>query len=196
MAQIESASDQELALLVGGRVRRLRQARGWTLDELAERSTLSRRTVVYVEQGSANASIATLLQISTALGASLASIVEEPMGSNLQLRRSREHHNYWRSENGGQAQLLVSTEPPQVVELWDWKLGPGDDYRTDRHSAGTRELIHMLAGKLLVTVGAEQVELAVGDALQFRGDLKHAYANPGTKPARFSLAVFQPGVSA
>jgi hypothetical protein len=28
----------------------------------------------------------------------------------------------------------------------------------------------------------------------FPGDVAHSYANPGTEPARFSLAVFEPGV--
>jgi hypothetical protein len=28
------------------------------------------------------------------------------------------------------------------------------------------------------------------------GDLAHRYANPGTQPARFSLAVYEPGVGA
>jgi hypothetical protein len=43
-------------------------------------------------------------------------------------------------------------------------------------------------------VGDEEVTLGVGDAVAFRGDVDHGYTNPGKKPARFSLAVFEPGV--
>ena len=36
--------------------------------------------------------------------------------------------------------------------------------------------------------------LEAGDAVAFPGDVAHSYANPGTQQARFSLAVFEPGV--
>ena len=42
----------------------------------------------------------------------------------------------------------------------------------------------------------QSVTLAAGDAVVFPGDVVHTYANPHTRPARFSLAVFEPGVGA
>ena len=39
-----------------------------------------------------------------------------------------------------------------------------------------------------------QFTLQAGDAVAFPGDAAHGYGNPGTTPARFSLAVFEPGV--
>jgi quercetin dioxygenase-like cupin family protein len=47
---------------------------------------------------------------------------------------------------------------------------------------------------VVVEVAETSVELAAGDALTFPGDVDHSYANHGTEPARFSLAVFEPGV--
>ena len=47
--------------LIGERVRRHRGDRGWTLDELAERSGVSRRMLISIEHGEGNPSIATLL---------------------------------------------------------------------------------------------------------------------------------------
>ena len=44
---------------VGARVRTARTLRGWTLDQLAEHSGVSRRMIVNVEAGTSNASIAT-----------------------------------------------------------------------------------------------------------------------------------------
>jgi len=50
------------------------------------------------------------------------------------------------------------------------------------------------ARNVVVTVADQSVTLAAGDAVAFPGDVAHAYANPGPQPARFSLAVFEPGV--
>jgi transcriptional regulator with XRE-family HTH domain len=42
---------------IGEAVRRYRGERGWTLDELAERSSVSRRMLVSIEHGEGNPSI-------------------------------------------------------------------------------------------------------------------------------------------
>jgi quercetin dioxygenase-like cupin family protein len=54
----------------------------------------------------------------------------------------------------------------------------------------------VLDGTVTVTVEAagQPVTLDAGDAVAFPGDTAHSYANPGARPARFSLAVFEPGV--
>jgi quercetin dioxygenase-like cupin family protein len=90
--------------------------------------------------------------------------------------------------------LVAGTESPDVVELWDWTLGPGDHHASEAHSQGTKELLQVQQGSVTVEVADESFVLATGDAMSFPGDVAHSYANPGTEPARFSLAVFEPGV--
>ncbi|MFK4272564.1 helix-turn-helix transcriptional regulator [Streptomyces milbemycinicus] len=48
---------------------RLRAARGWTYDELAARSGLSRRTLIEIEQGRTIGTLATWHALAHALGA-------------------------------------------------------------------------------------------------------------------------------
>ena len=72
----QSAAD--LASAIGVRVKQERQARRWTLDQLAEAAGVSRRMVINVEQGAANPSVGTLLRISDALGVGLPALVEPP----------------------------------------------------------------------------------------------------------------------
>jgi quercetin dioxygenase-like cupin family protein len=83
-----------------------------------------------------------------------------------------------------------------VVELWDWTLGPGDEHLSETHLRGTKELLQVLEGSIRVEVAGQLLILDAGDAVAFPGDVPHAYANAGTQPARFSLAVFEPGVGA
>jgi transcriptional regulator with XRE-family HTH domain len=183
-----------LAAAIGGRVRQERQARRWTLDQLAETAGVSRRMLVNVEQGSANPSVGTLLRISDALGVGLPALVELPRPKPLKVTRSGEGAVLWTSEAGGRAVLVTGTEQPDVVELWDWTLGPGDRHVSETHAAGTKELVQVHQGAVTVEVADESVTLEPGDALTFGGDVPHAYGNPGPRPARFSLAVFEPGV--
>ena len=188
------SSSTVLPQLIGERVRQERQARSWTLDQLAEASEVSRRMLINIEQGAANPSIGILLKISDALGIGLSALVEQPRTAALKVTASGTGAVLWSSDAGGRAVLVASTAPPQVVELWDWTLGPGDRYAHDGHTTGTRELLHVLHGQVVVEAADQKVTLQSGDAVSFASDVPHAYGNASEKPARFSLSVFEPDV--
>jgi transcriptional regulator with XRE-family HTH domain len=187
-------STAALASAIGGRVRQERQTRGWTLDRLAEAAGVSRRMLVNVEQGAVNPSVGTLLRLSDALGVGLPALVELPRPRPLKVTRHGEGVTLWTGRAGGRGVLVAGTEPPDVVELWDWTLGPGDQHVSDTHTSGTKELVQVQQGRITVEVADQSITLEPGDAVAFPGDVPHAYANAGPEPARFSLAVFQPGV--
>ena len=140
---------------------------------------MSRRMVVNVEQGAANPSVGTLLRISDALGVGLPALVEPPAPSRVKVTRSGEGAALWTGRAGGRGVLVAGTEPPDVVELWDWTLSPGDQHISEAHTAGTKELLQVHEGKVTVGVGDQSVNLDVGDAVAFPSDVPHSYSNPG-----------------
>ncbi|MDT0196492.1 XRE family transcriptional regulator [Arthrobacter sp. AB6] len=183
-----------LASAIGVRVKQERQARRWTLDQLAEAAGVSRRMLVNVEQATTNPSVGTLLRLSDALGVGLPDLVQSPEQKTVKVTRSGEGAVLWSSESGGRGVLVAGTEPPEVVELWDWTLGPGDHHASEAHSPGTKELLQVQHGTVAVSAGDQTVILEVGDSVTFPGDIAHSYANNGAEAARFSLAVFERGV--
>ena len=184
-----------VARAIGDRVRQGRNSRGWTLDQLAERCGVSRRMLVSIEQGAANPSIATLLLISDALGIGLPALVDMDRSPGLRVTRAGTAPVLWRGKLGGRAVLVAGTEPPDVTELWDWTLGPGENHSSPAHAAGTRELLLVLDGQIELRVGQHAEALAEGDSASFAGDLPHGYVNASTaEMARFALTVFEPGV--
>jgi transcriptional regulator with XRE-family HTH domain len=183
-----------LATAIGERVRQERHTKAWSLDQLAEASGVSRRLLISVEQGAANPSVATLLLISDALGVGLPVLVAPPSAHPVTVTREGEGATLWKSPAGGRGVLVAGTQPPHVLELWDWTLYPGDTHGSEAHAPGTMELLHMQRGSLTLTVLDETLTLAAGDAVAFRGDVPHSYTHRGTARARFSLAVFEPGV--
>jgi transcriptional regulator with XRE-family HTH domain len=182
--------------LIGARVRRHRGDRGWTLDELAERSGVSRRMLISIEHGEGNPSIATLLRIGDALGVGLPVLVDVERPRDLTVTTAGHAPELWRGPHGGRALLVAGTEPPDVVELWDWTLHPGEAHDTEAHSAGTRELLLVLDGEVDLRVGDRTERLSAGDSAAFAGDVTHGYAAPAdaTGRARFALTVFEPNV--
>lgn len=187
---------ESLARAIGARVKQQRKDREWTLDQLAEYAGVSRRMLVNVEQGSVNPSVGTLLRLSDALGIGLPALVEPPATRAAKLTRNGEGAALWTGSAGGRGVLVAGTEPPDVVELWDWTLAPGERHDSEEHSDGTRELLQVQEGAVTVEVDGDRYDLESGDALSFRGDAPHAYVNSTNASARFSLTVFEPGVGA
>lgn len=150
--------------------------------------------VVNVEQGTANPSVGTLLRISDSLGVGLPALVESPEPKPVKVVRNGEGAILWSGELGGRGVLVGGTESPDVVELWDWTLGPGDHHGSEAHSPGTKELMQVQQGTVTVVTAGQSFLLGTGDAITFPGDVAHSYTNPGAEQARFCLAVFEPGV--
>lgn len=184
----------ELAAAIGAKVRAERHAREWTLDQLSERSGVSRRMLVNVEQGTANPSVTTLLRLGDALGVGLPALVAVPQPRPVRVVRAGEAPALWTGEGGGRGVLLAGTAPPDVLELWDWTLAPGDRHDSEAHARGTREILQVREGSVTVTVGDRSEVLGADDAVSFAGDVPHSYANASAGPARFTLTVLEPGV--
>ena len=178
---------------VGRRIREVRAERGWTLDELADRSGVSRRMIVNVEAGTSNASLATLLRLASALHVSLSSLVEDSAEvAGPVVTRPDGRTPLWVGRFGGTAVMVASADTPDMLELWDWTLEPGDEYRSPAHRPGTHELIHVLRGRLRLTVGTAVHELRAGDAISIEANEAHAYVCAGRSTTRFSMTVLEP----
>lgn len=68
----------EARKLVGWNLRRLRTARGLTIEELGDQAALDPSSVARIERGTANPGIMTIEKLAVALGVGLAEFVVEP----------------------------------------------------------------------------------------------------------------------
>ena len=191
-----SVTAEEMPQTVGRRVRVAREDLGWTLDRLAEASGVSRRMIVNVEAGRSNASIATLLRLANALGVSLADLVAESVAGSgddaVTVSVAIDREPLWRGELGGTAVMVASADTPDMLELWQWRMHPGEEYVSIPHRPGTRELLHVISGSLRLTVDGVERVLRVGDAASFSADVPHAYACAGRTPVRMEMTVYEP----
>lgn len=177
---------------VARNLRRLRTDRGWSLDGLARRSTVSKGLLVQIEQGQGNPSLTTLVRLSDAFGITVAQLVEGHHRSDVQVVREGEAVVLWSDERGSRGELLLGLDRHEHVELWRWTLAPGAFHRSESHLAGTREMLYVTAGRVTVEVGGETHLLNVGDAVHYPSDRDHTYRNANSEPARFDMVVIMP----
>jgi transcriptional regulator with XRE-family HTH domain len=180
----------DVAAAVAVNTRRLRTARGWSLDAFAARSGVSKGMLVQLEQARTNPSLGTLCRVAEALSVTLAALIEtdEPPA----VRVVSDGTTLWTGASGGSAQLLVGSDDREHVELWRWELAPGEVHRTDEgHIDGTLELVHVLGGELSLEIDGDDHVVGAGGAASYPGDRPHIYRNRGTEPCRFVMVVLQ-----
>jgi transcriptional regulator with XRE-family HTH domain len=191
----EPSAEAAMAAAVAARIASLRKSQDFTFDALAKRSGVSKGTLVQIEQEKANPSISTLCRLASALGVSVADLVApvEEGSAAVTLIPPTEARTLWRGPHRGYAKLLAGTAGPDMLEMWEWLLRPGERFEASRHSRGTREIIHVTNGKLVLEVDGQETLVASGTTAIALTDRPHAYANPGKSAVTFFMTVEEPG---
>lgn len=170
----------------------LRAERGWSLDQLAQRSGVSKGVLVALEQGRSNPNLATLVRIADAFGVPVTRLVQVPDEPVVKITGSGQERVLWHGGAGGTGTILAATEPPWAAELWRWELNPGEGFGGDPHAPATRELVWVESGTVTLTVAGHGYQVGAGECARFPGGLPHAYANDGTEPALMTMIVVVP----
>jgi transcriptional regulator with XRE-family HTH domain len=177
---------------VGEVVRSERTGRGWSLDRAASRLGVSRRLLTKIESGTANPSLSTLQSIADGFGIDLTRLISGVASSHdvVLQRDNAEADVLWSTEAGSWARLLVGKGP---LELWSWRLEPGDTRRSAAHSAGSLEALIVTLGTVEIDLdGSGTTPVGAGQSLIFTARHAHEYRNSANVPAEFHLAVFVP----
>ncbi len=177
---------------IGVAVRAERKERGWSLDRAAARLGVSRRLLTQIESGSANPSLSTLLSIAGGFGIDLTRLVAGTSGvADAVLQPDNDAAAVlWSTDAGSRAQLLVGMGP---LEMWSWRLEPGDSKRSEAHSTNSLEALIATTGRVEVDIdGGDTMTVTAGQSLIFAASVGHEYRNVADDVAEFHLAVFDP----
>jgi transcriptional regulator with XRE-family HTH domain len=173
-------------------VKSLRAERGWSLDQLALRSGVSKGVLVALEQGRSNPNLATLARIGDAFGVPVTRLVDVPEEPDVRITGPADSRVLWRGRSGGTGTIIAATEPPWAAELWRWSLQPGEAFGGDAHAPASRELIWVEAGTVALTVAGRRHQVGPGRSARFPGGLPHRYANDGAEPVLLTMIVVIP----
>lgn len=166
------------------RVRELRKLRGWSLEQLAAASGVSRSMLSQIERNEANPTLAVTFRIAQAFGMTLAELLESPGAqSSIQTIRANDRAHLFRSDADCQIRTLSPLNLEKDVEFYEIRLQPGGTLRSAPHFAGTREYLSVLKGRVRVESAGDVEELSHGDSASYRADVPHAIVNLGRTEA-------------
>ncbi|MEG6296765.1 helix-turn-helix domain-containing protein [Enterobacter hormaechei] len=179
----------QVSLAVANRIRSWRKEKKLSLDELSRRASVSKGMLVEIEKGAANPSIAILCKLAAALGVSVADIVNVSSEPQIHIIQEEAIPVLWQGAQGGYARLLAGTAGPDMIELWQWEMHPGETFTSPGHPAGTFELLHVNEGMLTLTVDETVTQVAAGASAVVKTEAAHGYANESDTVLRFTMTV-------
>jgi transcriptional regulator with XRE-family HTH domain len=174
-------------------IKRLRQERRWTLEQLARASSVSRSTLSQIERRTVNPTFAVAYRIAHALGVSLGELIdaaEAPGG--IEVLRADDPQYQFRQEADHSLRTLYPMHLEKDVEFYEVKLRPAGALASSPHLAGTREFLTVQRGRVSVRSGNETVVLHPGDSARYWADVEHEVRNVGRGEAvAFLVAIYQ-----
>ncbi len=189
MSTIENDPTRGLA----GRIRLEREARGWSLGDLAERSGVSKAMISKVERGEASPTAALLGRLSGAFGLTLSVLLARAEGGGSRLARAA-GQPLWRDPDTGYLRRQVSPGSDIPLELTEVELPAGAEVSFPAASyAFIRQMIWVLDGTLTFTEGDTVHALGPRDCLALGPPADCTFRNAGPGPCRYLVAVLRQG---
>ena len=178
----------------GPRIRYLRRERGLTLEELADRSGVSRAMISKLERGEKNPTLVVAAKVAEGLGITLSQlmgieqrreVVRVPHGQRVIIRDQ---------ETGFERQLLSPAFGGRGVEFMRNVVPEGaTSGEFSPHRRGVEEYVVVESGRVRAILGGEVYLLEEGDAMYFEADVVHKFDNAGEGECSYYLVIVSKG---
>lgn len=167
---------------VGPRLRKLRQSRNLTLDDVAEATGVSVSKLSRLESGHRRPTLDVLLPLARVYRLPLDDLVGAPTTGDPRLRPKP-------VERYGMIWIPLSERPGGVrAAKLIMPVGyPQGELERKVHQG--YEWIYVLDGKLRLLLGEHDLELSAGEVAEFDTRTPHAFANAGTIPLEMLMLV-------
>jgi transcriptional regulator with XRE-family HTH domain len=174
-------------------LKQLREARGFTQQQMAKLSGVPRATWANLESGSGNPTLSVLHRAAQSLQVTIEELISMPRASTQFYEGAKLPV---RVQGTARVRKLLPDSIPGM-EIDRLELPPQGRMTGVPHTPGTREYLTCESGSLTLVVGGQRWELKPGDVIVFQGDQRHSYLNPGAVPAvGYSVVVLVAGVPA
>jgi transcriptional regulator with XRE-family HTH domain len=185
--------DGNLGAVVGANLRRLRQRRGLSLDNLAKISGVSRAMLSQIEIGRSVPSINVVFKIARAFGLPFSALLASTAARQAHVMPARTAKTLRSTSGEFSTRALFPFSTERKTEFYELRLLPGGVEQADAHAPGTMENLIVVRGELEITTPSGQCLLPAGDALLFHADEPHTYRNLAKEEALIYLVMTYQG---
>ena len=180
----ENAGDR-----VGGNVRLRRKRRGWTLQQLADRSGISRAMISDVERGRRNPSVRVAYQLAVTLGCTISDLLDEETVAGPSVLGPEQRLSLVDREGGVERYLQSPELARRGIEVLWYRIGASAVFGPmPANRPGVVEHITVLEGELICQLGGREHRLGPQAAITYDA-CETTYRNPTENDCCFVLVI-------
>ena len=185
------AQENTLDQRIGARIRLEREARGWSLTDLAARAGVSRAMIHKVERGDSSPTANLLAKLSGAFGLSMSTLMARAELRPGRLAR-RADQPVWTDPETGYLRRHVSPPGDMPLDLVEVTLKAGTSVAMPAAAyAFQRQLIWLQEGRLTFQEGPVRHDLGPGDCLELGPPMDCTFRNESDQPCCYAVIVLR-----
>jgi transcriptional regulator with XRE-family HTH domain len=177
--------------LLAARIRQQREARGWSIGQLAQRAGVSKGMISKIERAEASPTAALLGRLSGALSVTMSALLSGYESLSREVRRA-DAQPLWKDPDTGYQRRQVLVAQGMPLELVEVELParatvdmPASAY------AFIRQAIWVLAGRLTFIEGKKTNHLDAGDCLEMGEPAACRFENRSDQLCRYLVLVLR-----
>ncbi len=167
---------------IGSKIKGLRLMHGLTMEDLADRTELSKGFISQLERNLTSPSISTLIDILACLGTDLKDFFSDASGSPV-VFDSEDAFVKENTESGHNISWLVPNAQKNAMEPILLTLAPGGSYGPHEPHAG-EEYGYVLSGAITLLLGRQKHKVKRGSSFYFKSSMNHEIQNTGKAEAK------------
>ncbi|RVU37775.1 XRE family transcriptional regulator [Hwanghaeella grinnelliae] len=186
----QAFDDTDIDRRLAERLRGLRLERGWSLDDLATRSGISRATLSRLENAAVSATAMVLGKLCAVHGLTLSRLMHLVEQDFAPLVRRADQTEWTDNETGFTRRIVSPPSEALTGEALECRLEPGRTIAYDASPRpGMEHHLIMITGRLTVTVEGAAHHLSAGDCLRYRLDGASTFETPPESSAQYLLFI-------
>ena len=163
-------------LKIGARLRAVRTSSGFTLEQLASATGLTKGFISRIERDGTSPSVQTLVALCEAMSLPVGQLFE---AAEVSLVRAEDASPIVSISGEAAEEVLLTPRNQAAVQIIRSVYAPGQNGGDDLYSLGAEvEIAHVIDGRLEIIFATTREELGVGDTLTFHGHEPHTWRNP------------------
>ncbi|MDQ0232230.1 helix-turn-helix domain-containing protein [Metabacillus malikii] len=178
-----------IQMQIAENLRNIRKLRGYSYDQLANVTGVSKGMLSQIEKGESSPTVNTLWKIANGLQVSFSSLVEESVPT-VSVVRLGEKEPLTEDNELYQVFPYFPFDSSKQFEIYYIELLPGCVHTSSRHHGHIEEYVLICEGEATLTINADKYILQKGDAMKFIANHTHTYANDTMQKSSLYLIIY------
>ncbi len=176
---------------IAANLKKLREERKLSLDNLAKLSGVSKSMLGQIERAEVNPTVSIVWKIANGLKISFTQLMSRPevdieLVFKDELQPLIEDHGKVRNFP------VFPFESSRRFEMYSIEIDGGGFLRADPHPLGTQEFITVFSGEINISVNGGEYVLKEGNSMRFKADCQHEYKNIMKEICKLSMVIYYP----